>query len=205
MKINILYLLTLLFMVSSCAQKSENPEKWSPKELDNWYTAGNWKSGWNVNPDESIDKKEFALQFQKNPERWEKAFNYLKSTDLETVSTGRYELDGTNLYVIVDEYTTRNLEDSKFEAHRKYADIQYVVHGKENMGITPLGNTKEMIPYDNTKDIVFLTTENYNDYRKATPDRFFMFFPSDAHCPGVKDTDNEKVRKIVVKVRLGEE
>lgn len=56
-------------------------------------------------------------------------------------------------------------------------------------------------PYDGTKDIEFLTV-NDGENRPAMPDRFFIFFPEDAHRPGLKDTENSPVRKIVVKVKV---
>ncbi|MFA5820146.1 MAG: YhcH/YjgK/YiaL family protein, partial [Bacteroidales bacterium] len=37
---------------------------------------------------------------------------------------------------------------------------------------------------------------------KATPDKFFIFFPSDAHRPGLKVGENSQVRKVVVKVKV---
>jgi YhcH/YjgK/YiaL family protein len=36
----------------------------------------------------------------------------------------------------------------------------------------------------------------------ATPDKFFIFFPSDIHRPSVKVGENKIVRKVVVKVRI---
>jgi len=41
-----------------------------------------------------------------------------------------------------------------------------------------------------------------DNFRLATPGRFFIFFTDDAHRPGVKSGDNQKVRKVVVKVRI---
>ena len=114
---------------------------------------------------------------------------------------GRYELEGADLFVYVDEYVTRNEEDVLFEAHKKYADIQVLISGKEKIGILPLKNTSIFIPYDENKDIMFLTAEAEN-YRIATPEKFFLFFPDDAHRPTVKVLENTNVRKVVVKVRI---
>jgi YhcH/YjgK/YiaL family protein len=188
-------------MVFSCNQPvSKNPKNWNEKELEKWFQSGEWKLGWNISPDQSINKKKLANQFFKNRERWEKAFNFLKTNNLEKISIGRYELEGANLFVNVDEYTTKNEEDCRFEAHREYIDIQYLVYGEEKIGITTLGNTIEIIPYDSIKDITFLTAEQ-NNYRIASPDKFFVFFPEDAHQPCVKTDENTKVRKVVVKIR----
>jgi len=194
--------LTIIIMTFSCKNPgSENPGNWSGKKLAGWFQSGEWKCGWAVTPDESIDQKEFADRFFRNRERWEKAFIFLKTNDLKNLRPGRYELEGDSLFVNVDEYTTRNEEDSRFEAHRKYADIQYLVYGEEKIGIAALDSTSESTPYDNVKDIIFLTAGN-NNYRIASSDRFFIFFPGDAHRPCVKTNENSKVRKVVVKVRI---
>jgi beta-galactosidase beta subunit len=36
---------------------------------------------------------------------------------------------------------------------------------------------------------------------KANPSNFFIFFPVDAHRPGLKDVANSPVRKVVIKVK----
>jgi YhcH/YjgK/YiaL family protein len=189
-------------MTFSCAHPtSKNPENWSERELETWIQTGDWKLGWDISPDQSINNKELAIKYFENRERWEKAFNFLKTNNLEKISVGRFELDGSNLFVNVDEYTTKNEEDSRFEAHKEYIDIQYLVYGEEKIGITPLINTKEIIPYDSIKDITFLYAEQ-NNYHVALPDRFFIFFPEDAHRPCVKTGENSKVRKIVIKIKI---
>ena len=48
----------------------------------NGLTKHEWLNGWNVTPDASINKKEFAVYYFKNKERWDKAFAFLKDNDL---------------------------------------------------------------------------------------------------------------------------
>jgi YhcH/YjgK/YiaL family protein len=143
-----------------------------------------------------------VVSYFKNKERWDKAFSFLKSNDLSGLELKRYDIDGDNLYAPVSEYLTKNEEDAKYEAHQKYIDIQYVVSGKEQIGVAPMSQKKDIIqPYDATKDIEFLTVTN-GENRTALPDRFFIFFPGDAHRPGLKDGENSPVRKVVVKVKV---
>jgi len=189
------------FYFSYANPTSNNPENWGERELEKWFQSGDWKLGWDISPDQSINKKELAIKYFENRERWEKAFNYLKTNNLEKISVGRYELDGANIFVIVDEYTTKDEEETRFEAHKEYIDIQYLVYGEEKIGIIPLINTKEIIPYDSIKDITFLYSEQ-NNYHVALPDRFFVFFPEDAHRPCVKTNENSKVRKVVIKIKI---
>jgi YhcH/YjgK/YiaL family protein len=179
-----------------------DPATWSSKKIDKWFEKGDWLNGWQVKPDQSINRKAFAVSYFKNKERWDKAFSFLKSNDLSGLELKRYDIDGDNLYAPVSEYLTKNEEDAKYEAHQKYIDIQYVVSGKEQIGVAPMSQKKDIIqPYDATKDIEFLTVTN-GENRTALPDRFFIFFPGDAHRPGLKDGENSPVRKVVVKVKV---
>jgi len=85
----------------------------------------------------------------------DKAFAYLKSVNTDTLKPGSYELMGKDLYVAVSEYTSKNEEDARYEAHRIYADIQYVARGQEKIGIVPLENTETTTPYVQENDITF--------------------------------------------------
>jgi len=187
--------------LSYTPQKRKTPEQWSEKELSEWFNKGEWKHGWDSRPDESVNQKEFARLYYENQERWNKAFQFLREQNLAELEKGRYELEGADLFVNVDEYVTRNEEEVLFEAHKKYADIQVLISGEEKIGVLPVDATTVSIPYNEEKDIMFLTAEQEN-YRIAKPGKFFLFFPDDAHRPTVKLVENSPVRKIVVKVRI---
>lgn len=202
MKTQLIFILTIFIMSSARnQQKSKAPDQWSEKELTEWFNNGEWKQGLNFQPNESVNQKEFVRFYYENTERWNKAFQFLNDQNLAELETGRYELEGTDLLVNVNEYVSRNEEDVLFEAHKKYTDIQVVVTGEERIGILPLENTSVTISYDEEKDIMFLTAEIEN-YRLAVPGKFFLFFPEDAHRPTVKASENTYVRKVVVKVRI---
>jgi YhcH/YjgK/YiaL family protein len=181
---------------------SKDPAKWSSNKTDKWFENGEWLNGWTVKPDASIDRKAFAISYFRNRERWDKAFKFLKENDLKSLELKRHDIDGNNLFAPVSEYLTKNFEDARYEAHQKYIDIQYVASGRELIGIAPMSLKKEvLVPYDPAKDIEFLTVSEEVNYA-ATPDRFFIFFPEDAHRPGLKDGENSQVRKVVVKVKI---
>ena len=108
-----------------------DPSGWSKVKTDKWFEKGNWHKGWSVTPDPTINKTALARAYFKNSGRWNKAFAFLRDNDLEKLELKRYDLDGNNLYVTISEYNTKNPEDAKFEAHKKYIDIQYVISGSE--------------------------------------------------------------------------
>ena len=187
--------------LSGCTGNSD-PSAWSAQKTDKWFEKGDWLNGWQVQPDQSINRKAFAISYFRNKERWNKAFIFLKSSDLTALELKRYDIEGDNLYAPVSEYLTKNEEDARYEAHQKYIDIQYVVSGKELIGVAPVSQKKDVLEaYDSTKDIEFLTVTG-GENRPALPDKFFIFFPDDAHRPGLKDGENSPVRKVVVKVKI---
>lgn len=199
MKLELCYALCCGLAVTACVNRGHTGDDHSG--AGNWFSEGTWREGWEIEADESLDVSEFSTHYSANPERWEKAFHYLATTDLAYIEPGRYELDGTDLFVIVDQYVAKDEENTRFEAHKVYADIQYVVDGREQIGVASMKSLEVVEPYDQTRDIAFFRAQE-NNYRLATPDRFFVFFPDDAHRPGFKVADGEQVKKIVVKVKL---
>jgi YhcH/YjgK/YiaL family protein len=191
--------LSAFFGIFGC---SPDPSEWNEEQLNKWFDNGEWLNGWNVKPDSSMNRREFAVSYFKHKDRWDKAFTFLKSNDLSGLEIKKYDIDGDNVYAPVSEYMTKNEEDAKFEVHRKYIDIQYVISGVEQMSVAPLSQKKETLAeYNEAKDIEFMTVNESSTY-KATPDKFFIFFPSQIHRPSVKLDDNSKVKKIVVKVKV---
>lgn len=193
--------LTILISLAGC-NGSNDPANWSSVETDKWFEKGEWLNGWNITPDASVNREALALSWFKNPDRWNAAFGFLKENDLSTLEPKRYDIDGDNLYVTVSEYLTKNEEGTFYEAHRKYIDIQYVVEGKEQIGIAPLSSKGKVIEsYDPERDIEFFNVSRTENF-EASPDRFFVFFPEDAHRPGLKAGENSTVKKIVVKLKV---
>jgi YhcH/YjgK/YiaL family protein len=183
-------------------KSSDDPSKWSSKQIDKWFEKGDWLNGWQVKPDASINRREFSVSYFKQKNRWDKAFIFLKENDLAKLELKRYDIDGNNLYAPVSEYLTKNEVDARYEAHKAFIDIQYVVSGRELIGIAPLSDTKDILEqYDPARDIMFMTVNEIKNV-PATPDNFFIFFPGDVHRPGLKDGENSPVRKIVVKVKI---
>lgn len=186
--------------ISGC---SSDPSEWSEDKLNAWFEKGEWLEGWQVKPDASISRREFAVSYNRNRERWHKAFAFLKAHGLNTLQVRRYDIMGDTLYATVSEYPSKSEAEAKFEVHQKYIDIQYVISGEENIGVAPLAARKAtVVPYDATKDIEFMTVTD-STYFKATPENFFIFFPSQIHKPGMRiGNDSTMVKKIVVKVKV---
>lgn len=128
------------------------------------------------------------------------AFNYLIEHDLDTLPLGRTEIDGDNLFALVQEYTTRPVDQGKWEAHRRYIDLQYMHKGVERMGFANL-RTLQAGEYVPEKD--FLPLDGSGNFVDVFAGAFVIFFPEDGHMPGLCAASPEPVRKIVLKVKLG--
>jgi len=123
--------------------------------------------------------------------------------DIAALPDGRHEIDGDRVFATISSYGTKRLEDGVFEAHRRYADIQILLEGEEGCGVIPGADwVKENVPYDETRDIRFLTTPP--DFARFTlsPGLFAFFAPSDAHMPGIAIGAMHRVRKCVIKVAV---
>ena len=132
--------------------------------------------------------------------RFDLAFEYLKNTDLTALEKGKYEISGIEVVVQVNEYQTKNQDQIKWEAHRHYADIQVLVSGSEKIGFANLDHMIEEEPYNPEKDVAFY--RGTGDSVTVHPKYFVVFFPHDAHQPGIHNTQITMVKKIVVKVSM---
>ena len=191
-------ILFVLFVITQC-QPSLHPSKWSEQKLNEWFESGQYLNGLQMTADPSVDRRSFARHYYEHKETWDKAFAFLKNADFANMNLGRVEL-GDNMYATVSEYLTKDRENVLFEAHQKYIDIQYVASGNELIDVAPLKNMTVTKPYDSENDITFGTVTGFSEL-KASSGRLFIFFPADAHRPGLKNgNSNVLVRKVVVKV-----
>ena len=73
---------------------------------------------------------------------------------------GRYEIEGDSLYALVSSYGTSPAEDRRFEAHRKYIDVQVLLEGEEKIETSFASDLKPLQEYFEPKDIIFLATSS---------------------------------------------
>lgn len=147
-----------------------------------------------------LDKIENADLYSCISENLKKGFDYLKTTDLSNLEVGRFEIDGKNVFALVSEYESKAHQECRLEAHQAYADIQYIVSGREAIGFAPLNGQTVTEEYIAEKDIVFFSGETTQLILE--PGMFAVFYPQDVHRPSMQINGPEKVKKIVVKVKL---
>jgi YhcH/YjgK/YiaL family protein len=150
-----------------------------------------------------IDRLEKASLYQGVHKRLAMAFDYLRKTELEKVEPGTQEIDGRKVYVMVQRYETKPMEKGRWEAHRKYIDVQYVHQGAERFGYA---NVLDLKPgnYDEAKDFLSLEGEGKGDFFLVRQGTFVILFPQDGHMPGMAVSTPQPVKKFVVKIAVGD-
>ena len=147
-----------------------------------------------------IDTLDNAAVYESLGPSFAQAFEYLRSGRAETDAVGSHALDGDDLFVNVDEYTTKPQDQGRWEAHRKYADVQYVVAGCEQMGYAVIDGMTVAEAYDDATDVGFFTGGGV--MLRVPAGTFTVFMPQDVHMPQIACDDAGPVRKVVVKVRV---
>lgn len=128
---------------------------------------------------------------------FKQAFAFVQNTQLCTLSEQRYAILGESLYATIATNTPRQAAESFLEAHRRYIDLQFVIAGSEQIGWRHLSECSSLrTPYDSERDIVFFD-DKPKHWLTLTAGTFTIFFPHDAHAPGVS---TEPVKKVVVKI-----
>ena len=129
----------------------------------------------------------------------EKGLNFLKNTDFSKYEEGKYEIQGDEIFFMVQKYNTKSMDEGIFEAHKKYVDIQFIYSGREKIGFTnsmPMIETKE---YNEENDCVLF--EGKSECISLKEGCFAIFFPEEKHMPGINFGDKSEVTKVVVKVK----
>ncbi len=132
---------------------------------------------------------------------WNKVFAFIQKCSVAT-APGRYEIDGEDACASVFSYDTKPQTSAVYEAHRRKIDIQLLLAGRELIHVADIGGLAIKTAYEAEKDCAF-----YDDppwlpgVVPLTVGCFAVFFPNDAHKPGINYAAvPENVKKIVVKL-----
>jgi biofilm protein TabA len=146
-----------------------------------------------------IDTLENSDKYVSMHPRFAKAFEYIKSQDLEKIEAGKYPIDGTDLHASVSLKPGYTQGEAKFEAHNHYIDIQVCPMGREEMGWKPRSAcVEEKEAYNSEKDVIFYK-DKPDTYFSLKAGQFVIFYPEDVHAPMI---GSGEIKKLVVKVRI---
>jgi len=114
-------------------------------------------------------------------------------------SIGRHPIN-ENSYLLISEYEGTSPDQVQFECHRRYIDVQLLIQGCEKLVYADVTKLETKQPYESLTDCELLEGEGETITLKAG--HFVVFFPGEAHKPGLKD--GNKVthnRKIIFKIK----
>jgi len=146
-----------------------------------------------------LDSLTNAERYAQLHPRFAKAFEWIKSQNLETIEVGKYPIDGPELHASVSEKDGYSRDAAKFECHNNWIDIQVCPTGKEQQGwsarervSTPAGE------YNAEKDVTFFT-DKPETYFTLQAGQFVIYWPEDVHAPQIGEGP---IKKLVVKVKI---
>jgi YhcH/YjgK/YiaL family protein len=149
-----------------------------------------------------VDRIENARLYLPLHGQFKKAFGVLADPALAQKPDDRYSVDGDDLFYMVQQYTTKPVDLTRFESHRKYIDIQVLLAGQELLGYAPTAGLEVTVPYDGAKDIMFYRVGTMTGQVRLEPGLFCLLFPQDGHLPSCQITSPAEVHKVVFKIRV---
>ena len=156
-----------------------------------------------------INEREITMIFDKienrNTYSYEpklaKVLAYMEGMTAENFPAEGVKLDGDQAFVNPVCFTSKPEEECIFEAHRKYADVHFVVEGCEKVIVRDINAVKVHTPYSEEKDIGFYTCDE-GIAVVIHPGEFLVCYPQDAHKVAIAPDGPAPIKKLVGKVRV---
>jgi len=96
-------------------------------------------------------------------------------------------------------YETGEHNLSKFETHRKFIDIHYLIEGEEAIGITQIENLNPNMEYDDAGDYQLFDGQ-VTETLILSEGEFLLLYPNEGHVTAGVVSEKRTVKKIVFKV-----
>ena len=143
-----------------------------------------------------IDKVENIGKYAALGEHFRTAAEWLAGQDMSALAPGSIQVDGERVYATLADNRLSG-ETPAYEAHRRYADIQVIVDGKEKFFLGTEGTAGQLIPEKDfcpcevSAGLPFVLESGW----------FVIFLPGEMHAPGNPAGEPSVCRKMVIKVR----
>ena len=134
--------------------------------------------------------------------RLNSAMDFIRNARPEKMADGRYELsDG--MYCLVQRYHSRRDSEVRYEMHKKYADIQYIVSGRERL-LQTFGPLAEAEPFREDADIGAYEDGEAENITYLCAGEFVLYLPGEYHKPSLcfDGVNTDEVVKLVVKIPM---
>lgn len=110
----------------------------------------------------------------------------------------RYEFSGG--YMMLQEGSTRPVDDGDYEAHRAYLDVQVSLSGGETVIWADIDTLTPTVPYDSAKDKIMLAGPGVPV--RIDPGMCYVCWPHDAHKACRCLAEPGPFRKAVIKLAI---
>lgn len=134
-------------------------------------------------------------------DRLEKAIEYISLLNFSELTTGKYEID-EGFFYNVQEYEAFDENESVYESHKQYIDIQWMVEGYEKLFITDIKNLTVSVPYDADRDVINYKSSNNMSGMLLSKGSCAVLFPNDAHRAGRVNGQKCMIKKVVGKLKI---
>ncbi len=141
-----------------------------------------------------------AVDYRGIHPRLDRVIDCLNDEFLRQVGTEPRKLEGDLLYVTRFDYVTSPLEETFFEAHKKYLDVHLMLDGQERVDVS---HPDTLALFDH-KDDFYAYRGEAEQTLILTPGSFLVVFPGDAHRIKVQVKGPETVSKVVFKLLVND-
>ena len=132
--------------------------------------------------------------------RLDRVLGMLDAESLDRIGTEVLNLDGERIFAQRFHLQTVPFDETFFEAHAHYADVQLVIEGCEQMDIAPAYTLEQ---YEHRGDFYALRGEKKQSIL-MTPGQFAIFMPGDAHRLKIAVGEPAPVTRVLFKVLINE-
>ncbi len=188
----------VIFATSLPSYAQQLPKAVTKTAITKWVNKKDWANGLQLSLHSSVNTDSFYRAYHTSKKLWNAAFTFLKDQNLDDIQPGKYPIIGEEVFASVTEAPSKNKEEVKWESHKNYVDLQYIIKGKEMIGVADTSKATITKPY--TVDVINYDAEGI--YYTAEPGKFFLFFPNNAHRPLIKVEGYDVVKKIVIKIQI---
>lgn len=128
-----------------------------------------------------------------------KCLAFVKVNNVREWEAGSYFFDEESIRLNVNEYeTSPRTSEQKFEAHKKYIDLQLILTGRE---CADFGKVSEMEAGEYSEDNDFMEVYGHRIGTVVLSEGdYIICYPEDAHCTAITDKEILKVKKVVFKI-----
>ena len=117
------------------------------------------------------------------------------------LTRGNFEIEGKPMRVIFEEGMTKPVAERRFEAHRRFIDIQIVLKGRERMDFSTVPpNSLPLEDRMERDDIAFYPEPAVVQTALLEADQYAVFLPGELHAPNLAFAEPENHLKAIIKI-----